>query len=96
MLDPHIPLIEQWLAATPQMPAVEILARLETHVPGQFGPTQLRTVQRLAKKWRAKAARHLIAGTEAVIRIEPKSADAFARPAMQLKVPHVEMVQPEA
>jgi hypothetical protein len=85
MLEPHIPLIEQWLAAAPHMPPVEILARLETHVPGQFGPNQLRTVQRLVKKWRAKAARHLIASTEAVIRIEPKSVAEFARPTAQLE-----------
>jgi hypothetical protein len=60
MLDPHIPSIEEWLATAPHLSAVDILVRLGEYVPDRFGKRQLRTVQRLVKKWRAKAAHQLI------------------------------------
>lgn len=78
MLDPYIPLIEEWLAATPHMPAVQILARLSEHAPDQFSQRQQRTVERFVKNWRAKAARHLIASTEAMIRIETRPVAEIA------------------
>ncbi len=70
MLDPYIPLIEELLAAAPHTSAVQILARLSEHAPDQFSQRQQRTVDRFVKNWRAKAARHLIASTEAALRIE--------------------------
>ncbi len=73
MFDPYMPLIEEWLATTPHLRAVDILARLEEHVPGRFGKEQRRTLQRLLKNWRTNAARQLISSAEAVIRIEPSA-----------------------
>lgn len=81
MLDPHVALIEEWLAGAPHLSAVDILARLGKQVPERFGKSQLRTVQRLVKKWRAKAARQLINSTEATILIDPPSAATLAVPA---------------
>jgi hypothetical protein len=51
MLDPYIPLIEEWLATAPHLSALDILARLEKQVPARFGKRQLRTMQRLIKQW---------------------------------------------
>ncbi len=67
-------LIEEWLATTPHLRAVDILARLEEHVPSRFGKEQRRTLQRLVKNWRTNAARQLISSAEAVIRIDPPVA----------------------
>ncbi|MGY3560289.1 hypothetical protein ACVWXP_007630 [Bradyrhizobium sp. USDA 4463] len=64
MLDPYIPIIEEWLAAAPHLSAVDLLSRLEAHAPGRFSGHQRRTVQRLVKNWRSKAARQLISSTE--------------------------------
>jgi hypothetical protein len=47
MLDPFIPLMEEWLAKAPHLSAVDILVRLGKQVPDRFGKGQLRTVQRL-------------------------------------------------
>ena len=98
MLDLHGPSIERWLAAEPHMPAVEILARLDKHAPGQFGRNRLRTVQRLIKNLRAKAARDLIASTEAIIGLESESVAKIASSNARLgiRAPHMEMVQAEA
>jgi hypothetical protein len=81
MLDFYVPLIEEWLATAPHLSAVDILARLGVHVPDRFGNRQLRTVQRLVKKWRAKAAHQLINSAEVTIRIEPPPVTALAMPA---------------
>ncbi|MBV9561683.1 MAG: transposase family protein, partial [Bradyrhizobium sp.] len=59
MLDPYIPIIEEWLSAVPHLSAVDLLSRLEAYAPGRFGGHQRRTVQRLVKNWRSKAARQL-------------------------------------
>ena len=72
MLDPYIPIVEEWLAATPHLSAVDILSRLEAHAPGRFGSHQLRTVQRLVKNWRSNAARQLISSTEITLSIDPR------------------------
>jgi hypothetical protein len=74
MLDPYAAQIEAWLAAAPHLTAVDILARLREGAPGAFGEKQLRTIQRLRKAWRAKAAKLLIAGAESAIVIEPPAA----------------------
>ncbi|MEY9590695.1 hypothetical protein ABIA06_002986 [Bradyrhizobium yuanmingense] len=34
MLDPYIPMIEEWLAAAPHLSAVDLLSRLAAHAPG--------------------------------------------------------------
>jgi hypothetical protein len=78
MLDPYIPLIEGWLATAPHLSAVDILVRLGKQVPDRFGKGQLRTVQRLVKKWRAKAAHQLINSAETMIRIEPRAVPPLA------------------
>jgi hypothetical protein len=92
MLDPYIPLIEEWLAAAPHTPAVQILARLIEHAPDQFSQKQQRTVDRFVKNWRAKVARHLIASTEAVIRIESEpGAEIAARTPQGETLPKVQL-----
>jgi hypothetical protein len=60
MLDPHLATIEGWLAAEPRLTALTILGRLIEQCPGQFGPPQASTVQRLLKALRIKAARQII------------------------------------
>jgi hypothetical protein len=47
-------------------------------VPDRFGKAQLRTVQRLVKKWRARAAHQLIENAEMTIRIEPFTVHEIA------------------
>jgi hypothetical protein len=78
--DPYIPFIEEWLATAPHLSAVDILVRLGKQAPDRFGEGQLRTAQRLVKKWRAEAAHQLINSAEAVIRIEPLAVPALAIP----------------
>ena len=70
MLDPYIPIIEEWLAAAPHLSAVDLLSRLEAHAPGRFSGHQRRTVQRLVKNWRSKAARQLISSTEITLSVQ--------------------------
>ncbi|MGV7213444.1 hypothetical protein [Bradyrhizobium sp. UFLA05-112] len=69
MLDPYIPMIEEWLAAAPHLSAVDLLSRLEAHAPGQFSGHQRHTVQRLVKNWRSKASRPLISSTETILSV---------------------------
>jgi hypothetical protein len=73
MLDPYIPIIEEWLAAVPHQSAVDLLSRLEAHAPGRFGRHQRRTVQRLVKNWRSKAARQLISTAATTLSTDPRS-----------------------
>jgi Integrase core domain len=80
MLDPYTLLIEEWLATAPHLSAVDILLRLKRQAPDRFGQGQLRTVQRLVKRWRARAAHQLINSAEATITIEPPSVPALAIP----------------
>jgi hypothetical protein len=80
MLDSYVPFIEEWLSTAPHLSAVDILVRLGKHVPDRFGKGQLRTVQRLVKRWRAKAAHQLINCAETTIRIEPPVVAALAMP----------------
>jgi len=80
MLHPYVSLIEEWLAAAPHLSAVDILVRIGKHVPDRFNKRQLRTVQRLVKRWRAKAAHQLINSAEAMIRIEPVAVPTHVMP----------------
>lgn len=70
ILDPHVETIEGWLAAEPRITALVILDRLAERCPGQFGPPQHTTVQRLLKAMRRKAAAQLITDTGSVAATE--------------------------
>ena len=60
-LDPHVAMIENWLAAEPQLTALAIVGRLSEKHPEQFGTKQHSIVQRLLKAHRKKAVEKLIA-----------------------------------
>jgi hypothetical protein len=62
-LDPHVLLIEGWLAAEPQLTAIAIVARLTERYPAEFGKKQHSTVQRLLRALRKTGAQRLIAQT---------------------------------
>jgi hypothetical protein len=62
-LDPHLAIIEGWLATEPQLTALAIVARLAQRDADQFGPKQHSIVQRLLKALRSKAAERIIAAT---------------------------------
>jgi Integrase core domain len=62
-LDPHLAIIEGWLAAEPQLTALAIVGRLAQRDADQFGPKQHSIVQRLLKALRSKAAERIIAAT---------------------------------
>jgi hypothetical protein len=62
-LDPHVALIEGWLAAEPQLTAIAIVGRLADLHPDQFGKKQHSIVQRLLRALRRSAAQRLIAET---------------------------------
>src|SRR5246127_1516551 len=64
-LDPHVALIEGWLAAEPQLTAIAIVGRLADLHPDQFDKKQHSIVQRLLRAWRRTAAPRLIAETAA-------------------------------
>jgi hypothetical protein len=64
-LDPHVALIEGWLAAEPQLTAIAIVGRLAERHPEQFGKKQHSIVQRLLRALRKAAAQRLIAETAA-------------------------------
>jgi hypothetical protein len=60
-LDPHLPTIEDWLKAEPQITALAALRRLAAIDPDTFGDKQHSIVQRLLKALRA--AHRVIAET---------------------------------
>jgi hypothetical protein len=60
-LDPHVALIESWLAVEPQLTAIAIVGRLAELYAGQFGKKQHSIVQRLLRGLRKNAAQRLIA-----------------------------------
>jgi Integrase core domain len=64
-LDPHVALIEGWLATEPQLTAIAIVGRLADLHPDQFGKKQHSIVQRLLRALRKSAAQRLIAETVA-------------------------------
>ena len=70
MLDRHIPEIEGWLAAAPHLTAVDVLNRLHERAPDVFGERQRRTLQRFVGGWRARTAKLLVDGAEAIITID--------------------------
>jgi hypothetical protein len=64
-LDPHVALIQAWLAAEPQLTAIAIVGRLADLHPDQFDKKQHSIVQRLLRALRKSAAQRLIAETAA-------------------------------
>ena len=64
-LDPHVALIEGWVAAEPQLTAIAIVGRLADLHPDQFGNKQHSIVQRLLRALRKSVAQRLIAETAA-------------------------------
>jgi hypothetical protein len=70
MLDQHVNEIEGWLAAAPHLNAVDVLNRLHERAPDVFGARQRRTLQRFVGAWRARTAKLLIDGAEAIITID--------------------------
>jgi hypothetical protein len=62
-LDPHVAVIEGWLAAEPQLTAIAIVGRLAKRHPDQFGKKQHSIVQRMLRALRKTAAQRLIAET---------------------------------
>jgi hypothetical protein len=60
-LDPHIAVIEGWLAEQPQLTALAIVCRLSEKYPEEFGPTQHSIVQRLLRVLRRKTVKQLLA-----------------------------------
>jgi len=62
MLDAVRAEIHGWLDAEPGLSAKAVLARLRGLAPERFQDTQVRTVQRAVKAWRARSARAIILG----------------------------------
>jgi hypothetical protein len=62
-LDPHVALIESWLASEPQLTTIAIVGRLANLHPDQFDKKQHSIVQRLLRALRRSAALRLIAET---------------------------------
>jgi hypothetical protein len=60
-LDPHIAVIEGWLAEQPQLTALAIVGRLSEKYPEEFGTRQHSIVQRLLRALRRKAAEQPVA-----------------------------------
>jgi hypothetical protein len=58
--DPLRERIHGWLEAEPGLSGQAVLARLTALAPARFKDTQLRTVQRAVKAWRAESARKII------------------------------------
>ena len=53
----------QWLTAQPERNGRSVFDELEQRYPGQFGPGQLRTLQRHIAVWRAKTVLTFEGGT---------------------------------
>ena len=85
MLDPHLPAIADWFAAEPQVTAITIVGRLAERCPGEFGPKQHSTVQRLLKALRRSAAGRLAAETTTDTAEARKSAAGGGRTAVGLR-----------
>ena len=57
------PVVEGWLVAEPAVSAKELMARLAAMVPEAYASqSQLRTLQRRVKAWRAERAKEMILG----------------------------------
>ena len=68
MLDGYSNTIDDWLAVDPHLSAITILDRLSAIAPEKFTSQQRRTVQRVLRTWRGKAARALLDNSAEAIR----------------------------
>ena len=101
-LDPHVALVESWLAAEPQLTAIAVVGRLAEHHPGQFDKKQHSIVQRLLRALRKNAAQKLIAETVARHKgaartLGPVDGSGYGGPdppTAPLPVPALNIVQP--
>lgn len=89
-LDPHLAIIESWLAVEPQLTALAIVGRLAQRDADQFGPKQHSIVQRLLKALRRKAAERLIAATTPGAAEIGKSNAGAGQTAVGLRPPSVQ------
>jgi hypothetical protein len=78
ILDPHVAMIEVWLAAEPQLTALAIVGRLTERHPEQFCKKQHSIVQRLLKVLRRKAAERLMAQMAPGAALLPGAVDGAA------------------
>ena len=88
-LDPHLAIIEGWLATEPQLTALAIVGRLAQRDADQFGPKQHSIVQRLLKALRSKAAERIIAATTTGAGEVRKSDAGGGKTAVGLRPPSV-------
>ncbi|MGY3695075.1 hypothetical protein ACVIGA_005155 [Bradyrhizobium sp. USDA 3240] len=73
-LDPHLAIIENWLAVEPQLTALAIVGRLATIDPSMFSDKQHSIVQRLLRSLRRKVAETAIVSMP-VDEIRPEARD---------------------
>ncbi|UGY20982.1 transposase family protein (plasmid) [Bradyrhizobium septentrionale] len=76
-LDPHLAIIENWLAVEPQLTALAIVGRLATIDPSMFSDKQHSIVQRLLRSLRRKVAETAIVSMP-VDEIRPEAVDGAA------------------
>jgi len=88
MLDAVRDEIHGWLDAEPGLSAKAVLARLRGLAPERFQDTQLRTVQRAVKAWRARSAREMILGGVAML-TSTTPVDLMDEPAASPTAPQV-------
>jgi hypothetical protein len=88
-LDPHLAIIEGWLATEPQLTALAIVGRLAQRDADQFGPKQHSIVQRLLKALRRKLAERIIAATATGAGEVQKSDGDGDETAVRLRPPSV-------
>jgi hypothetical protein len=88
-LDPHLAIIEGWLATEPQLTALAIVGRLAQRDADQFGPKQHSIVQRLLKALRRTAAERIMAATTTAAGEVQKSDAGGGTTAIGLRPPSV-------
>jgi hypothetical protein len=90
-LDPHLALIEGWLAAEPWLTAIAIVGRLAELHPDQFGNRQHSIVQRLLRALRKSTAQRFLVETAAEgireRRAAPGAVDGLCRARPDFTVP---------
>jgi hypothetical protein len=87
-LDPHLAMIEDWLAAEPQLTALAIVGRL-AQLDADSSDQQHSIVQRLLKALRRKAAERIIAATTTGAAEVRKSDAGGGKTAVGLRPPSV-------
>jgi hypothetical protein len=95
MLDAVREEIHGWLEVEPGLSAKDVLARLRGQIPERFKATQLRTVQRAVKAWRANSAREIILGSAALL-TTARPVDLMDEPSASPTAPQAPPPQPPA